>query len=185
MAIGLRDIAEVGPNLLPGTAVVLAWGTGSETGCQKRHGKASDPADARLERSLGSKVEEAFDFLRQGFYSKATENFDAFRQNKERLFQNPQFHQNLQSREIHVLEGPGYWVTWTEQFYTASNLSTEGIRRLYWQKGEDNKFRIVGMEWTPRDVGDARRFPAGATCGRKYSQFGKRRGERKADCTQA
>lgn len=57
------------------------------------------------------------------------------------------------NREIHALEGPGYWVTWAEQFYTASNLSTEGIRRLYWQKDKGGTFRIVGMEWTPRDVG--------------------------------
>ena len=59
----------------------------------------------------------------------------------------------IYNRDIHVLEGPGYWVTWAEQFYTASNLSTEGIRRLYWQQGKDKKFRIVGMEWTPRDLG--------------------------------
>ncbi|MDD4702411.1 MAG: hypothetical protein PHI96_09340, partial [Desulfovibrio sp.] len=59
----------------------------------------------------------------------------------------------IYNRKIHVLEGPGYWVTWSEQLYTASNLSTEGVRRLYWQRGKDKKFRIVGMEWTPRDLG--------------------------------
>ena len=52
-----------------------------------------------------------------------------------------------------MLQGPGYWVTWSEQLYTASNLSTEGVRRLYWQPDEQGHFRIVGMEWTPRELG--------------------------------
>lgn len=101
-----------------------------------------------------------FDYYDPESYSKATENFSAFRQNKERLFKMLGF-VKIYNREIHALEGPGYWVTWTEQFYAASNLSTEGVRRLYWQRGKDKKFRIVGMEWTPRDVGMRADFQKG------------------------
>lgn len=94
-----------------------------------------------------------FEYYDSEAYSRAMpETFAAFRQNKERLFKMLKFIK-IYNREIHALEGPGYWVTWSEQFYTASNLSTEGVRRLYWQRGKDKKFRIVGMEWTPRDVG--------------------------------
>ena len=44
-------------------------------------------------------------------------------------------------------------MTWTDQYYRAPNLSTEGVRRLYWQRDGKGEFRIVGMEWEPRDLG--------------------------------
>ncbi|WP_291357944.1 L,D-transpeptidase family protein [Desulfovibrio sp.] len=162
VAIGLKDIAEVGPLLTPGTAVVLAEefdaarqpapddGTAAEL-----RGLMRDWSDAWAARS-----DALFDFYDAPAYSRATEDFGAFRRNKERLFKILSFIK-IYNREIHALEGPGYWVTWSEQFYTASNLSTEGIRRLYWQKGDDGKFRIVGMEWTPRDVGMQADFKQG------------------------
>lgn len=152
VAIGLDNIREVGPNLLPGTPVVLAWELDSVP--RKKNEIAQSLARKMKEWSgaWAQKSSRMFDYYDQEAYTKATENFASFRQNKERLFKILNFIK-IFNREIHVLEGPGYWVTWAEQFYTASNLSTEGIRRLYWQKGDDGKFRIVGMEWTPRDVG--------------------------------
>ena len=162
VAIGLKDIAEVGPNLRPGTPVLLtrefdAAGKPSRdtrTARQLRR-LMQDWSEAWAERSL-----RLFDFYDPSAYSLATENFDLFRQNKERLFRILSFIK-IFNREIHALEGPGYWVTWAEQFYTASNLSTEGVRRLYWQPGPDGKYRIVGMEWTPRDMGMAAEFRQG------------------------
>ncbi|MDR0466330.1 MAG: hypothetical protein LBH94_03120, partial [Deltaproteobacteria bacterium] len=56
-------------------------------------------------------------------------------------------------RDVHVLEGPDYWVTWAEQYYNAPNLSVEGVRRLYWQRDGKGEFRIVGMEWLPQNLG--------------------------------
>jgi hypothetical protein len=50
---------------------------------------------------------------------------------------------------IHVLEGPGYWVTWFFQDYQAPNLTTKGVRRLYWVRDGQGRFKIVGMEWSP------------------------------------
>lgn len=154
VAIGLKDIAEVGPLLTPGTPVVLA-----EEFDAARAPAPDDGTAARLRglmrdwsQAWASRSPNMFDFYDAPAYSRATEDFGAFRRNKERLFKILSFIK-IYNREIHTLEGPGYWVTWAEQFYTASNLSTEGIRRLYWQRGDDGNFRIVGMEWTPRDVG--------------------------------
>lgn len=108
-----------------------------------------------------SRSVKMFDYYNPDAYSRAmTENFTAFRQNKERLFKSLRFIK-IFNRKINVLEGPGYWVTWSEQLYTASNLSTEGVRRLYWQRDNDQKFRIVGMEWTPRDLGMRADFQKG------------------------
>jgi len=154
VAIGLDDIGQIGPRLTPGTAVVLAQHLDDQPQLK------ADDGTARHLRQLmhawsdawASRSSAMFDYYDAASYSKGTEDFSIFRRNKERLFKLLDFIK-IYNREIHVLEGPGYWVTWAEQFYTASNLSTEGIRRLYWQRGADSRFRIVGMEWTPRDMG--------------------------------
>lgn len=160
VAIDLQNIAEIGPHLLPGTPVVVAEELKSISG-------ADDGALEELRKLMGDwskawegRSERMFDFYDPDAYSRATENFTLFRQNKERLFRTVSFIK-IFNRKIHALEGPGYWVTWSEQLYTASNLSTEGIRRLYWQKDDGGRFRIVGMEWTPRDVGMRADFQKG------------------------
>ncbi len=162
VAIGLQDIDTVGPSLVPGTAVVLAHAVDENNVPQRDDGTArylrhrmQQWSDAWAARS-----EKMFDFYDGAAYSKATEDFGKFRQNKQRLFKMLSFIKII-NRDIHVLQGPGYWVTWSEQFYTASNLSTEGVRRLYWQKDAGGEFRIVGMEWTPRDMGMLAEFKQG------------------------
>lgn len=162
VAIGLKDIAEVGPLLTPGTPVVLAEEFDAARAPVPDDGTAAELRDLMRDWSSAwaARSDSLFDFYDAPAYSRATEDFGAFRRNKERLFKILNFIK-IYNREIHALEGPGYWVTWSEQFYTASNLSTEGIRRLYWQKGDDGKFRIVGMEWTPRDVGMQADFKQG------------------------
>lgn len=155
VAIGLQEIDRVGPLLTPGTPVVLAESVPTE------QIPVQDPGIARhlrlrmeqWTRAWATRSPKLFDFYDAGAYTKAMpESFAAFRANKERLFRMLPWI-NIFNRDVHVLQGPGYWVTWSEQFYRAPNLSTEGIRRLYWQQGKDKKFRIVGMEWTPRDLG--------------------------------
>ncbi len=163
VAIGLKEIDEVGPQLTPGTAVVLAEKM-DET-AQPRTDTSTAHELRRLMQSWSNawaaRSVKMFDFYDSDAYSKAMpETFSAFKLNKERLFKSLKFIK-IFNRKINVLEGPGYWVTWSEQFYTASNLSTEGVRRLYWQRGKDQKFRIVGMEWTPRDLGMRAAFQRG------------------------
>ena len=155
VAIGLQEIDTVGPRLTPGTAVILAEGM-EEPGQLSK----DDKLTAQILRNQmqawsnawAARSPKMFDFYDREAYSKATEDFAAFKANKERVFKMIQ-NIRLFNRDIHVLEGPGYWVTWAEQCYTASNHTSEGIRRLYWQKGADNRYRIVGMEWLPRNVG--------------------------------
>jgi murein L,D-transpeptidase YafK len=155
VAIALRDIDEVGPELVPGTAVLLAPGL-DEAGLFA----ASDNI-ARQLRQLMQEWSEAwsarsakmFQYYDAAAYGRAMpQSFAAFRAQKEKLFRTLDFIK-IYNRQIHVLEGPGYWVSWTEQLYTASNMSSEGIRRLYWQKDDNDTFRIVGMEWIPCDLG--------------------------------
>ena len=163
VAIGLKDIDTVGPSLRPGTAVLLA-----EQVNEKAVPRPDDGTARRLRllmqewsKAWADRSRKMFDFYNPEAYSKAMpESFAAFRQNKERLFRNLKFIK-IFNKEIHVLQGPGYWVTWSEQLYTASNLSTEGVRRLYWQPDAKGHFRIVGMEWTPRELGMENAFRNG------------------------
>lgn len=155
VAIGLQEIAEIGPLLAPGTAVLLAEKVATEEVPKRDNGTARLLAQKMEQwtRAWATRSPRMFEMYDEAAYSKAMpESFAAFRANKQRLFRIVQWI-NIFNREVHVLEGPGYWVTWSEQFYRASNISTEGIRRLYWQQGKDGKFRIVGMEWTPRNLG--------------------------------
>lgn len=163
VAIGLKEIEVVGPQLTPGTAVVLAEKVDESKVPQPDAGTARELRRLmqHWSEAWAARSRRMFEYYDAESYSRAMpETFTAFRQNKERLFKMLKFIK-IYNREIHALEGPGYWVTWSEQFYTASNLSTEGVRRLYWQRGKDKKFRIVGMEWTPRDVGMLADFKKG------------------------
>lgn len=162
VAIGLQDIDTVGPSLVPGTAVVLAHAV-DENNVPLRDDGTARYLRHRMQQwsdAWAARSEKMFDFYDGPAYSKATEDFGKFRRNKQRLFKMLSFIKII-NRDINVLQGPGYWVTWSEQFYTASNLSTEGVRRLYWQKDEKGEFRIVGMEWTPRDMGMLAEFKQG------------------------
>ena len=163
IAIGLNEIEAVGPLLTPGTAVVVAEHIPTERIPQRDDGTARH-LRTRMDqwtRAWAARSSKLFDFYDGEAYTKAmSESFTAFRANKERLFKRFDWI-NIFNREVHVMEGPGYWVTWSEQFYRAPNLSTEGIRRLYWQRGKDKQFRIVGMEWLPRDLGMQAAFRKG------------------------
>ncbi len=155
IAIGLDDIAEVGPLLLPGTAVVVGESL-STNDIPLQDNRTVHHLRMRMEQwthAWANRSQQLFTFYDPKAYTQSMpESFEAFKSNKERLFKILAWI-NIFNRTVHVLEGPGYWVTWAEQFYRAPNLSTEGIRRLYWQPDTEGEFRIVGMEWIPRNVG--------------------------------
>lgn len=160
VAINRENIAEVGPRLTPGLPVILAEELKGVTTFDNGTPAQLISLMENWTNAWASKSPQMFDYYNPEAYSRATENFTQFRQNKERLFKTLDFIK-IYNREIHALEGPGYWVTWAEQLYTASNLSTEGVRRLYWQKDNDGFYRIVGMEWIPRDLGMAAEYRQG------------------------
>ena len=102
--------------------------------------------------SWSSRSKDFFDFYDQTSYSKAQgSSFTKFREQKEYLFKMHWIH--IKHEKISILQGPGYWVTWFDQYYRAPNIRTEGTRRLYWQADENGTFKVVGMEWIPAKLG--------------------------------
>jgi murein L,D-transpeptidase YafK len=152
VAMDNGELAVLGKLLIPGTPVSLA-----ET---LSYAKDADPADRKKVAALKKNVHawaeawagrsaSMFDFYDKEAYSIAqSEAFSAFQAQKERLFKSlPWIRTTV--HDVQVLPGPGYWVTWFFQEYTAPNLSTRGVRRLYWQENSKGEFKIVGMEWIP------------------------------------
>lgn len=152
VSLNNTDIAMLGKNLTPGTPVALAHGvrfvpvpSGEDKDIiGQLHKKTYDWAKAWSSRS-----KKFFDYYDQEAYAIAQgESFTAFRQQKERVFKTVSWI-DTRLANLQALQGPGYWVTWFEQDYRASNLSTKGVRRLYWQRDRKGDLRIVGMEWAP------------------------------------
>jgi len=158
VAVNLDAIEVLGPQLKTGTAVVLAERV---TTTDASASSAPESAIARIledktrkwNSSWAGRSSDMFSLYNAEAYSKAQrQSFSAFRAQKERLFAIlPWIH--IIYRDIHVLQGPDYWVTWFEQYYRAPNITTEGVRRLYWQPDADGELRIVGMEWLPQNLG--------------------------------
>ncbi|MCC8193562.1 MAG: L,D-transpeptidase [Deltaproteobacteria bacterium] len=156
VSLNNTDIAVLGKNLTPGTPVALAEAVRFES--------EPTPEDMAIVNALykkthdwakawSSRSKKFFDYYDAEAYALAQgESFDAFRQQKERVFKRVSFI-DTKVRNVQALQGPGYWVTWFQQDYRASNLSSKGVRRLYWQKDKQGDLRIVGMEWAPHLYG--------------------------------
>ncbi|GHV52374.1 hypothetical protein FACS1894206_01050 [Deltaproteobacteria bacterium] len=152
VSLNNTDIAMLGKNLLPGTPVTLAAQVNfspiptreDNAVINALYKKTHDWAKAWSSRSA-----RFFDYYEPESYTLAQgESFTAFREQKERVFKAVKGI-DVKVNNVHVLQGPGYWVTWFEQDYRATNLSAKGVRRLYWQADKSGTMRIVGMEWEP------------------------------------
>ncbi|WP_419785507.1 L,D-transpeptidase Cds6 family protein [Pseudodesulfovibrio sp.] len=50
---------------------------------------------------------------------------------------------------IKAVAGPGYWVTWFDQYYRTTGMASTTGKRFYWKLEPDGTWRIVGREYTP------------------------------------
>ncbi len=153
VALNNGDIERLGMVLVPGTPVALA----SSLEPPENQKDISEKA-VRLGKDVvnwakawNDRSEDMLDYYDGPSYSLATENFDSFAAQKKRLFKSLPWIKTSVS-EVQVLKGPGYWVTWFYQVYEAPNLTTKGVRRLYWTENNKGQFRIIGMEWLPGET---------------------------------
>ncbi len=156
VAVDLDDFADVAQFLPNGTAVVLSDSFSPD----KVNPNTSDAtANALIQRTQewnkawASRSNTFFDFYDEQKYTLAQrQSFRAFRAQKESLFSRLAWIEILHG-DVYVLEGTDYWVTYFDQLYSAPNLSSEGIRRLYWQQDANGEFKVVGMEWQQKRIG--------------------------------
>ncbi len=95
---------------------------------------------------------EFFDFYNEKDYSLTSGDFSKFRLQKEGLFDTLSWIY-IAIGDVEVLQGPDYFVSWFKQYYVAPNHKTEGVRRLYWTKDKDGRYKVSAMEWFPKPVG--------------------------------
>ena len=159
VAMNNPDLHNLAPKLGPGMAVLIAgdvsWSdqfSDSEVPQELVH-KVQDWANA-----WGKKDEAFFSFYSPELFSEGQGSpFSAFRDHKENLFRKLPWLQ-VMIDDVQVMAGPGYWVTWFSQFYRSTNLTSEGVKRLYWMRDESGELRIVGKEWDNLDLGLGDRY---------------------------
>lgn len=153
VSLNNQDLAALAKNLTPGTPVTMAENISFTPKASPADKAVIDSLNKRTfewAKAWAGKSKKLFEFYNPEAYSVAQgESFTAFRAQKERVFKNVSYI-DITLRNVQTLAGPGYWVTWFQQDYKASNLSTQGVRRLYWQKDPKGTMRIVGMEWHPQ-----------------------------------
>lgn len=151
VAIGLRDMAAIAPLLTPGMPVLLA-AQAPDNAWATRDSITASYLRLRMQQWFRACAEGSATFFRffhaDAYTQCMPESFAQFRERMERRFRDAP-HRSVYHRAIHALEGPGYWVTWTEACYDEGKTPEEGICRLYWQQDQDG-FHIVGMEWLPQ-----------------------------------
>lgn len=103
-------------------------------------------------RAWQDRSEAFFDFYNERDYSATSGDFAKFKLQKEGLFHTLSWIY-IAVGDVEVLQGPDYFVSWFKQYYVAPNHKTEGVRRLYWTKDTDGKYKVSAMEWFPKPVG--------------------------------
>ena len=99
-------------------------------------------------KSWAKKSDEFFSFYHGEKFTLSGQNFKRFTRRKKRLFQKYSWI-DVYVHQPKALAGPGYVVSFFGQVYRTSSFLSTGIKRLYWQKSENNEWKIVGSEWRP------------------------------------
>lgn len=96
---------------------------------------------------------EFFSFYDPKKYAEAQRTtFSRFRDHKLGVFSRTPWI-DVFVTDVRLLPGPGYWVTWFGQYYRSANFTSAITKRLYWQRDDNGRFRIVGVETTAPPVG--------------------------------
>lgn len=155
VALSTPDIHRVDGELAEGMPVVIAGEVrlgGPDAATVRNEAREVVEATKAWARAWSNRSEAFFDFHDPEKFS-LTEGkpFAAFRSHKERLFKVlPWIKVDL--FELHALPGPDYWVTYFVQLYRSPSLVSQGLKRLYWQRDADGRFRIIGMEYEEMPV---------------------------------
>ncbi|MCJ2164461.1 MULTISPECIES: L,D-transpeptidase family protein [unclassified Pseudodesulfovibrio] len=74
--------------------------------------------------------------------------FTNFENHKRNIFASQPWIQVMVDN-VRAIPGPGYWVTWFDQYYRAPGIASTTGKRFYWLRDADGEWRIAGREYTP------------------------------------
>lgn len=159
VALNTPDIHRLDPNLAENMPVVIADEIrlgGADAKTVQTEGREVVAATMAWAKAWQDRSDAFFGFHDpEKFAITEGQPFAAFRSHKERLFKALPWIQ-VKLFDVRAVPGPDYWVTYFVQVYRSPSLISQGIKRLYWQRGADGRFRIVGMEYeeTPVTLAD-------------------------------
>ena len=148
VAINTPDLHRLDNELSLGTPVIIADELRLEGDAARLKAEAREVVEATQgwAKAWQDRSDAFFGFHdAEKFAISEGQPFAAFRGQKERLFKSLPWIQVTLS-DIRALPGPDYWVTFFVQVYRSPTLISQGVKRLYWQRGTDGRFRIIGME---------------------------------------
>jgi len=154
VAMNLDDLHKLERHIAPGLPVLITsdldWNeaSGNDDVSQQLARRVQDWANAWQSRS-----KDFFSYYdKQKFALSSNTSFDAFAGHKQGIFSSMPWIQ-VAVNDVRVVPGPDYWVTYFGQYYRSPSLTSEGIKRLYWQRDENGVLRIVGDEWVMENLG--------------------------------
>ncbi len=156
VALDNKDLGQLEASLALGTPVVIAREVDWSRGPSPEQEQAKTALVERVQDWAASwerKSDDFFGFYDAERYTKSRgQAFRHFADHKRNVFSRTPWLQVL-LHDIRVVEGPDYWVTYFQQYYRTPEIASQGLKRLYWQKDESGEFRIVGREWSRRNLG--------------------------------
>ena len=154
VAVNTPDLHRLDTELALGTPVIIADELRLDGDAPRHKAEAKEVVDATQAwaKAWQDRSDAFFSFHdAEKFAISEGQPFAAFRGQKERLFKSLPWIQVTLS-DVRALPGPDYWVTFFVQVYRSPTLISQGVKRLYWQRGADGRFRIIGMEYEEMPV---------------------------------
>lgn len=155
VALNTADIHRVDTDLAAGMPVIIADEIHIDSAKNPqmlKEGQEVVQATQAWAKAWENKSEAFFGFHDpEKFSITEGEPFASFKSHKERLFKALPWIKVTLS-DVRAVAGPDYWVTYFIQVYQSPTLVSQGVKRLYWQRNPDGRFRIVGMEYEEMPV---------------------------------
>ncbi|WP_272701106.1 L,D-transpeptidase family protein [Desulfovibrio sp. Fe33] len=100
-------------------------------------------------RDWGAKDEAFFSYYDEPLLKMSEGlDFDGFEAHKRNIFSaQPWIHVMVDN--VRAIPGPGYWVTWFDQYYRTRGMASTTGKRFYWVQDEQGRWRIAGREYVP------------------------------------
>jgi murein L,D-transpeptidase YafK len=75
-------------------------------------------------------------------------DFEGFEEHKRNIFASQPWIQ-VMIGNVRAVPGPGYWVTWFDQYYRTRGMASTTGKRFYWVRDDQGDWRIAGREYVP------------------------------------